>query len=183
MATVTETRFTPEDLLNITDRPMPELVDGKLLEREKGIKSDSIAFRIGLFVGNYVDDHDLGLCNGAQGSYQIFVDDPDKVRIPDFSFTRKARIPKDGAADGHGRVVPDLIVEVASSNDSVGKLNRKINDFLNAGVPLIWVAYPDTKTVQVQRLDGSAKLLKIGDFLEGEDVLPGFRVELTKLFA
>jgi Uma2 family endonuclease len=76
-----------------------------------------------------------------------------------------------------------LIVEVVSPNDTVGKLNRKINDFLNAGVPLIWVAYPETKTVQVQRLDGSAKLLKIGDFLEGEDILPGFRVELTALFA
>jgi Uma2 family endonuclease len=183
MATVSKTRYTPEDLLNITDRPMPELIDGELVEREMGQKSDSIALRIGRLVGNYVDDHDLGLCNGAQGSYQVFVDDPEKVRIPDSSFTRKDRVPEDGPAEGHARVVPDLIVEVVSPNDSVGKLNRKINDFLNAGVVLIWVVYPDTKTVQVHRIDGSGKTLKIGDFLEGETVLPGFRVEVAELFA
>ena len=46
MATVTQTRYTPEDLLAIRDRPMPELVDGELLEREMGQKSDSIAATI-----------------------------------------------------------------------------------------------------------------------------------------
>jgi Uma2 family endonuclease len=180
MATVSKTRFTPEDLLDITDRPMPELVDGELLEREMGQKSDSIAFCIGRLVGNHVADHDLGVCNGAQGSYQIFADDPDKVRIPDFSFTRKERLPKDSLADGHGRVVPDLIV---FANDSVKKLHGKINDFLKAGVPLIWIVYPETKTVQVHRQDGSGKLLQIDEFLEGEAVLPGFRIEVAALFA
>ena len=49
--------------------------------------------------------------NGAQGSYQAFPDDPDKVRIPDVSFTRRERLPIDGPAEGHARVAPDLVVE------------------------------------------------------------------------
>ena len=59
MATVTQTRFTPEDLLYIDDRPMPELVDGELLEREMGQKSDSIAATLLYFVLHFVREHGL----------------------------------------------------------------------------------------------------------------------------
>ncbi len=183
MATVEQVRHTPEDLLKITDRPMPELVDGELLEREMGLKSDSIAATFLFFVLQFVREHGLGAVNGAQGSYQIFPDDHDKVRIPDVSFTRKERLPKDGLPEGHARFVPDLVIEVTSPNDSVKKLQAKIKDFRAAGVPLIWVAYPETKMVQVHRRDGSGQLLQVGDVLEGEDILPGFRCEVAALFA
>jgi Uma2 family endonuclease len=183
MATDTQTRFTPEDLLFIEDRPMPELVDGQLLEREVGQKSDSIAATLLILLGTFIKANDLGLVNGAQGSYQIFPDDPTKVRIPDVSFTRKERAPKSGPAEGHARIAPDLVVEVTSPNDTVDQLESKVNDFLAAGVALIWVAYPESRTVQVHRKDGTGKRLQVGDFLEGEDVVPGFRCEVAALFA
>src|SRR5437588_5669781 len=88
MASTTRTRYSPEDLLEITDRPMPELIDGQLVEREPmGQKSDAVANKIARLVGNFVDQNRLGLTNGSQGSFQIFADDPQKVRIPDVSFT------------------------------------------------------------------------------------------------
>ena len=183
MATVTQTRYTPEDLLAIRDRPMPELVNGQLLEREMGQKSDSIAATFLILIGVFVREHRLGLMNGAQGSYQGFPDDPNKVRIPDVSFTRRERLPKDGPAEGHGRVAPDLVVEVTSPNDTGDYIESKINDFLAAGIPLIWVAYPETKTLLVHRKDGTANRLQVGDVLDGEDVLPGFRCEVAALFA
>ena len=183
MAIATSPRVTPEDLLNIEDRPMPELVDGELQERELGQDADSIAANLLGFLWLFLRTNPLGLLNGAQGSYRAFPDDPDKVRIPALSFTRRERIPKDGRAKGHARVALDLVVEVVSPNDTVTKLNAKINDFLAAGVPLVWVAYPETRTVQVLRSDGTGRLLKIGDILEGEDVLPGFRCEVAEIFA
>ena len=183
MATVTQAQYTPEDLLTIDDRPMPELVDGELLEREMGQKADSIALVIASLLYQFARVNQLGLVNGAQGSYQIFPDDPKKVRIPDVSFTRRERIPKDGPAGGHARVAPDLVVEVVSPNDLAEVLNLKINDFLAAGVPLIWICYPETRAVFIQRLDGSGRRLKTGDILEGEDVLPGFRCDVAALFA
>jgi hypothetical protein len=43
----TTTRYKPEDLLEITDRPMPELIDGQLVQREPmGQLSDAVAFRV-----------------------------------------------------------------------------------------------------------------------------------------
>lgn len=184
MATISEpVTHTPEELLSITDRPMPELVRGRLIEREPmGQKSDAIAARLLRLIGNFVEERALGLVNGSQGSYQVFPDDPRKVRIPDVSFTRKDRLPPGGPAPGHSRVAPDLIVEVVSPNDSASDLLEKLDDFLAAGVPLIWVPYPERKTVQVVRRDGTGAWLRAGDTLDGEDVLPGFRCEVAALF-
>ena len=183
MATVAKTGYTPEDLLAIRDRLMPELIDGELVEREMGQKSDSIAATCLMFIARFVREHSVGLVNGAQGSYQIFPDAPTKVRIPDVSFTRRERLPQGGPADGHGRVAPDLVVEVVSPNDEAEDVERKINDFFRAGVPLIWVVYPDTRTVVVFRADGSGQRLKVGDVLDGEGILPGFRLPVADIFA
>jgi Uma2 family endonuclease len=183
MATITEKQYTPEDVLAITDRPMPELIDGRLVERKlMGQKADAIAARLLRLVGNFVDEHDLGLMNGSQGSYQIFPDEPKKVRIPDVSFTRRDRLPAMGPADGHGKVAPDLVVEVVSPNDTATELDEKIEDFLAAGVPLIWVPNPETRTVQIHRRDGTSARLRTGDTLDGEDILPGFRCDVARLF-
>ncbi len=182
MATITATRHTPEDLLKIDDRPMPELVDGELLEREMGQKADSIAFRLGVRIGVFVEAGNLGLCNGAQGSYQIFPGERDRVRIPDFSFTRAERVPPGGPAEGHGRVAPDLVVEVISPNDTIEKFEEKLADYKSAGIPLIWVVYPGLKSVRVIREDGTMAVLQVGDSLDGEGILPGFRCEVASLF-
>jgi Uma2 family endonuclease len=182
MATVSKTRFTPEDLLEIDDRPMPELVDGELLEREMGQEADWIASSIIFFLASFVRERNLGMINGGQGSYQIFPDDPNKVRIPDVSFTKKERIAKDGPAKGHGRVAPDLAIEVVSPNDKPKYISNKIRDFQAAGIPLIWIVYPETQTVEIHRIDGSTSRLQVGEFLEGEDVLPGFHIEVAALF-
>jgi Uma2 family endonuclease len=183
MATIAERQYTPEDLLRITDRLMPELIDGRLVEREPvGQKADAIVTRLLGWVGNFVATHDLGLINGAQGSYQIFPDAPQKVRIPDGSFTRRDRLPAEGPAKGHARVAPDLVVQVVSPNDTATELDEKIEDFFAAGVPLIWVLNPETRTIQVYRRDGTSTRLRPGETLEGEDILPGFRCDVARLF-
>ncbi len=183
MATATQTQHTPEELLEITDRPMPELIDGQLVEREPlGQKADAVAANFLSAVHVFVKAHQLGVVNGPQGSYQIFPDDPKKVRIPDVSFTRRERLSEGQVAEGHGKVAPDLTVEVVSPNDLAIEVHQKVRDFLDAGVRLIWVAYPETSNVQVYRSDGTVALLRSGDVLDGGDVLPGFRCPLADLF-
>lgn len=177
-----EGAWSPEDLLKISDRPMPELVDGELVERAMGQESDAVASRLIRLIGRPVDEHKLGLINGSQGSYQIFPDEPKKVRIPDVSFTRAERVPATGPAAGHSRVAPDLVVEVISPNDLAVAVQQKIGDYRSAGVPLIWVVYPGSRTILVVRKDGTALHLGVGEFLDGEDVLTGFRCEVGSVF-
>jgi Uma2 family endonuclease len=181
MATIT--RREPEDLLQITDRPMPELIDGQLVEREPtGQLSDAVAANVLYLLKDFIRKHDLGLVNGAQGSYQIFADDPKKVRIPDVSFTRRERLPESGPADGHSKIAPDLTVEVISPNDLAVEVSIKVQDFLAAGVRLIWVVNPYSRDVRVYRVNGGWSFLRASETLDGEDILPGFRCSVEELF-
>ncbi len=185
MSTATAILYTPEDLLKITDRPMPELVDGELLEREPmGQKADAVAMKLGYFLTAYSLSTLPGVVNGAHGSFQIFPGDPGKVRISDVSFTRKDRLPGGEPAEGHGRVAPDLVVEVISPNDLASDLYQKIDDYQSAGIPLIWVVDPETRTVRPITLTGDGgPSLRMGDTLRGGEVLPGFECPVASLFA
>lgn len=183
MATATRKRYTPEDLLKVSDRLMPELIDGQLVERESmGQEADAVGGRLISFLNIYASTTLPGLVNAGQGGFQIFPDDPKKVRIPDVAFTKRERIPSGRAAKGHSRIAPDLAVEIISPRDLAVALRRKIRDFLDAGIPLVWVICPETRDVEVFRADGSGALRKEGETLDGEHILPGFSCPITALF-
>ncbi len=57
-----------------------------------------------------------------------------------------------------------------------------MRDYLDAGAPLVWVIAPQTQTATVYRADGSARLLREADALDGEDVLPGLTLPLVEIF-
>ncbi len=79
--------------------------------------------------------------------------------------------------------MPDLVVETVSPNDSVTKVTEKTNWWLDQpGVQLVWVVDPDAKQVSAHRPDGTARIYRAKDVLNGEPVLTGFELELTKLF-
>ena len=91
-------------------------------------------------------------------------------------------MPKGGPVRGHCRVVPELVIEVISPNDLATEVRCKVRDFLNAGIPLVWVVCPDSRDVAIYRADGTGALRKEGETLEGEDVLPGFSCPVAALF-
>jgi hypothetical protein len=77
---------------------------------------------------------------------------------------------------------PDLAVEVVSPNDRVSELDEKVDEYQRAGVKLILIIHPETRTVDVLRSDGSVSRLRAEDELSGEDVIPGFRCVVGALF-
>ena len=178
MATIT--RYKTEDVLEDIDWPVPELIDCQV--ELMGQLSDAVAANILIIVGSFAKERNLGLINGAQGSYQIFPDDPKKFRVPDVSFTSRHRLPVEGPAEGHGKVAPDLVVEVISPNDLFVEVSIKVQDFRAAGVRLIWVVNPYSRDVQVYRVNGGWSFLRESETLDGEDILPGFQCLVEELF-
>lgn len=181
MAT-TETRLTPEDLLAITDRPTPELVDGQLVERDMGQRSDAVAGTVLFLLKAYARSQQAGLVNGSQCGYQIFRDDPNRVRFPDVSFTRRERLPASGAAAGHSKTAPDLAVEVLSPNDQAADLLGKVSEYLDAGVALVWVVNPGDRTVFAYQADGTGRYYSAGETIDAGPVLPGFQCRVADFF-
>lgn len=181
-ALVEKTRCTPEDLLTMRDGDLYELVDGELVERNMGGKSSWIGGELHGNLWSFNKDARLGWVFPADASYQCFQEDPTRVRRPDTSFIRFGRLPGEQPPDGHIRTVPDLAVEVVSPNDLYSEVRTKVEEYLRAGVRLVWVIDPDTRSVDVRRADGSVSQLGEKDELTGEDVLPGFRCAVRDLF-
>ena len=77
---------------------------------------------------------------------------------------------------------PDLAVDVASPTDSYEYLEQKVADYRSAGVRLIWVVNPATRSVLIRRLDRTCAELDDTGSLDGEDVVPGFACRVAELF-
>ncbi len=80
-------------------------------------------------------------------------------------------------------LVPDFIMELRSPSDSRAPLQEKIAEFLEQGTRLAWLIDPSVQKTTVYRADGSQEDFGFDQTLSGEDVLPGFEVCLTQLWA
>lgn len=79
--------------------------------------------------------------------------------------------------------VPILAVEILSPNDVKKEISEKVNEYLTAGVAIIWLVDPDLQTVQVIRPDAKPVLFNTTQELTAEPHLPGFRVAVAEFFS
>jgi Uma2 family endonuclease len=183
----TGTLFTPDDLLRMEDAVNYELVDGKLVERHMGMESSAIAGQILMLIGLFLRSQARGRVFPPDASYQCFANAPSKVRKPDVSFIRSGRLPGDRIPTGHCPIPPDLAVEVISPNDLAYEVEEKVAEYLEAGVPLVWIVNPPTRSVRIRRpraaANGPVAELSGDDTITGEDVLPGFSCKVSEFFA
>jgi Uma2 family endonuclease len=176
--------FTPDDLLRLRDSPKRyELVDGRLEVLGVSYLSSFVAGRLYKLLSIHVESHNLGWVAPEGTSLQCFSQYPDRVRKPDVCFHKLERLPHDLAvSEGHLSVVPDLVVEVISPRDRAIRVNTKLNEWIGAGVPLIWLVYPEDRQVRAFYSGGSVQTYNVADTLTGDPVLPGFAVPVAELF-
>jgi len=78
--------------------------------------------------------------------------------------------------------VPVLVVEILSPSDTQEQIDEKIDDYLEAGVVLVWVIDAHDKTVLIYRPNTAPELVNVHQELTAEPHLPGFRVAARQLF-
>ena len=107
---------------------------------------------------------------------------PHTVRVPDVSFVRAGRLPKEGVGPGLLKSPPDLAVEVLSPNETASELEEKLGDYASAGTPLVWVVDPVLRTVKIVAADAPVRRLREGDTLDGGGVIPEFSCAVAAVF-
>jgi Uma2 family endonuclease len=178
-----EGQYTPEDLLKMPDGDRYELVDGRLVEHRMSTWPCYVSGRINQRLLNHCDANRLGWVLPEGNTYQCFPGAPGKVRRCDVSFIRRDRMSAaEATSEGHTRIAPDLAVEVVSPNDVAYDIDEKVEEYLGAGVRLVWVVNPHSRIVYVHRRQGTGTILREADELDGEDVVPGFRCRVGDLF-
>jgi Uma2 family endonuclease len=166
----------------VHDRKGCEFIDDQWVEKNMSAEADSVGVELLTFLNVYVRSKRLGTVFGPECGYQIFPDRPRRTRKPDVSFVAQGRLGGARPPRGNILVPPDLAVEVNSPSDLAELVNAKVAEYLGAGIRLIWVIYPLTRTAWVFRAGGSANWYSGAAELSGEDVIPGFAVNLESLF-
>jgi Uma2 family endonuclease len=158
----------------------PVLLDSEELESMPSLEHGAIGIRLGRYLDACVEENSLGLVCNSQTTFRFVGDKP--TRLPDLSFVSRDRLPQ--RIDQNADFSPDLIVEVLSKGDDVSEIDKKILQYQRSGVRLIWVIHPVIQAIDVYRLQDGLKLqrLLIEDELDGEDVVPGFRLKISRLF-
>lgn len=176
------TIYTAKDLERLSDEGHHyELIKGELrLMSPSGGPHGDATSRVSFYVNGVVYGDDLGMTFAAETGF--FVErDPDTVKAPDFAFVRYERLP-DPLSEGYVPLVPDLAVETRSPNDTAREVAEKVEEWLAAGVRLVWVIEPRKRTITTHRAGRPPQVLGVGDMLDGEDVLPGLSVPVERIF-
>jgi Uma2 family endonuclease len=175
--------ITVDDLALLPD-------DGFRYEIERGelvrlplsnFNSSQIGIEIARLLSTWAKEHSAGRVAGADGAY-VLQQDPLIVRIPDVSFVAADRLPPREEWQRFLALAPDLAVEVVSPSDTVRDMTFKVIEYLDFGVRMVWVVFPDSRAVQVYFADRSSRLLSANETLDGGDVLPGFSLPIATLF-
>ena len=135
---------------------------------------------LGGILYDFVQQRKLGWVFGAEGGFLIHRD-PDTVRAPDAAFVSADRMPASVPA-GFFPGPPDLAVEVLSPNDRASDVFAKVSDWLESGCRAVWVLDPVLRSVAVYSHTAQMRMLHVSDTLTDDDVLPGFQIEVRKLF-
>lgn len=76
------------------------------------------------------------------------------------------------------KICPDFVIELRYRTDSLSQLQEKMQEYLNSGLRLGWLIDPQNQQVEIYRQNQSVEIVSLPTSLSGENVLPGFILEL-----
>ncbi|MBV8076861.1 MAG: Uma2 family endonuclease [Planctomycetaceae bacterium] len=188
MISISRLRFDPADPL--TDRAFMRLCRANpdlRLERTAGGElivmtpagADSSGRNLKIAGRLYVwsEANELGITFDSSAGFTL----PNgAIRSPDASWIVRARwealTPED--RQGFAPICPDFVVELRSPADRLRDLRAKMAEYRIEGARLGWLIDPKRKMVEIYRPRRRVEVLTVPAALSGEDVLPGFVLDL-----
>ncbi len=79
-------------------------------------------------------------------------------------------------------ICPDFVVELRSSSDRIEPLQAKMKEYIDNGAKLGWLLNPQNRQVEIYRSPKTVEVLENPTELSGEDVLPGFVLNLRRVW-
>jgi Uma2 family endonuclease len=172
---------TPDPALKKPD--LFEVVDGRVVDKPPlGALEVFLASSLSCWLAPFVFQARLGYV--VQEMLFLLQHSPELKRRPDLALVSAERwplgkrVPRTEAWD----VIPDLAIEVISQSNAADEVGVKIEDYFRSGTRRVWVVYPATSKVQVYESPTQVRIHQVGDELEGDPLIPGFRLLLSVLF-
>ncbi len=176
-----EKEWTAEEFLYSPLSKNHELIEGELVETmSTGFIHGVVAQRIGRFIGNFAYEHQLGEVAAAETG---FILGEKTYRGSDSAFISNESLKEHGYPQGFYPTAPDIAIKVVSPNNTSEEMMEKTDLYLQNGSRMVWDIFPQTRVITVYRQNNVGSLLHETDFLDGEEVLPDFRLLVAELFA
>jgi len=174
--------MSAEDLLAMPDDGHRyELLHGELrMMLPAGGRHGRVALKLARRIGDFVERHCLGVTYAAETGF-LLQRNPDTVRAPDVAYVSQQRLGSFADHPGFVPIAPELVAEVVSPNDLASAVEAKALDWLAAGVIVVLVVDPQTRTIRDYRAAQEIQAYTQGSIDLGI-VLPGFRLEVAELF-
>jgi len=182
MSATSTALMTAEELMELPDDGFRyELINGELIKMPPpGSPHGRIAFQLSVYLGQFILEHGLG-----QGFTEIgfkLTSNPDTVLAPDLAFLTSECFAKGRDTEGYWLGPPDLAVEVLSPSDRPGKVKQRISRWFSFGAKQLWIVDPKHSTVTVYRSPSDSTTFSGSDYLEAQDLFPGFQLSLDRIF-
>jgi len=120
---------------------------------------------------------------GEFGVQFTLPDDPNQVRGADGAYVPASQLASVAwDEDEYFPAVPHLVIEVVSKTDRADAVEEKVQDYLAGGAHRVWCVYPRQRTVHVRDADGPTRIVRWGESLRDDELLPGFELPLSLIF-
>ena len=179
--TTAQKLVTADELLLLPDDGYEyELVRGVLTENmpPPGDRHGEVVGRFASALIIYSDENDYGFVRDNAG-FRL-ESNPDTVRAPDVAWIAPGRVSE--SIPGYQNFAPDLVVEIKSPSDTPGEVTERAAMWLGFGSREVWYGDPERTSVTRYRPGEEPRALGEDDVLDGGDLLPGFSIEVWRLF-
>ncbi|HLC16059.1 MAG TPA: Uma2 family endonuclease [Thermodesulfovibrionia bacterium] len=180
--TLKEKVWTDEELMSLPDDGNDyEFIEGELIMSPRAsYKHGRIAAKISAALINFITPKKFGEIVDSSTGFRM---KGGNLRSPDVSFISKERLIETGETPkGFFHGAPDLAVEILSSSDTMEKMHGKITEYFENGTKIVWLINPEEEFVLVYHSPRPDKFLNSNDYLDGEEVIPGFSFKVSELF-
>lgn len=175
-------KWTDEELMVLPhDGNKYELINGDLVMTPTGFEHGEITTRLLVKLREHVMRNRLGVVLSSDVGYRL----PDgDLLSPDVSFITKEKLAGSKRPfKGFPKFAPDLAVEILSPSDSKKSLRQKVEKYFANGTKLVWLIDPNDQTVEVYKSAQESNILRSGEYLIGNTLVPDFTMSIIDLFA
>jgi Uma2 family endonuclease len=186
MTTTASRLMTAEEFHEWANRPENagkhyELEQGRVVEVSRpGELHAVVCVNVGYVLASYIRRRRRGYA-GSNDAGILWERDPDTVRGPDLFFYDENRQYRD-YNPRYSDQAPTLVVEVVSPNDRLNRVVRRVTQFLQWGVKLVWVIDPEERTVAVYQPGQTPEVFDAHQELTGGAALADFRCRVDEFF-
>ena len=113
---------------------------------------------------------------GGLGQELEVLTSPTQIRKPDIAYLSYQE------AIDEEEPIPKFVIEIISSSDNINRVNIKVEEYLKAGVQIIWHIFPSSKTVHIYQTPNNMTICKDGDICSAEPVILGFVISVNDIF-